>query len=214
MALESLVSLGSRRCWAFHLRSARGVGGCVVGGSSMRLGSRSAVATFGVIRLGPCRPRPVVCTRVQTGAEPRLCAWASPCTLQMAPILAKWLDRAGERAMSTMEWNRLLAMERVRELVDGDGSGTSDHRSPFQSDYDRVVFSSTVGRRLQDKAQVFPARKPQRRRADQAHALAGGFGGCTRAGITNYPRVGRVWPLVRRTSRVDSGHRGDRGTGA
>ena len=49
-----------------------------------------------------------------------------------------------------MNWDQLLSSERL----DSRG-GSSDSRSPFERDHDRLVFSSAF-RRLQDKTQVFP----------------------------------------------------------
>src|SRR3990172_6038534 len=50
-----------------------------------------------------------------------------------------------------MEWEQLLSKERLGRV----GQAGSDARSPFQRDFDRIVFSSAF-RRLQDKTQVFP----------------------------------------------------------
>lgn len=58
-----------------------------------------------------------------------------------------------------MEWNNLLNERRRRKsLVDPNRmkiSGDTDNRNPFESDFGRVVFSSSC-RRLHDKTQVFP----------------------------------------------------------
>ncbi|MFA7232271.1 MAG: dNTP triphosphohydrolase, partial [Victivallaceae bacterium] len=51
-----------------------------------------------------------------------------------------------------MEWKKLLSSKRLgKETPEKVAPG----RSPFQQDFDRIVFSSAF-RRLQDKAQVFP----------------------------------------------------------
>ena len=58
-----------------------------------------------------------------------------------------------------MEWDNLLNIERRRiSVVDShrmEVSGDTDNRNPFESDFGRVVFSSSC-RRLHDKTQVFP----------------------------------------------------------
>lgn len=58
-----------------------------------------------------------------------------------------------------MEWKNLLNEERRRKsLVDPkrkEISGNTDNRNPFESDFGRVIFSSSC-RRLHDKTQVFP----------------------------------------------------------
>lgn len=56
-----------------------------------------------------------------------------------------------------MDWNRLLSELRCPRTVDGEavGSEHEEFRSPFQADYDRVVFS-TPFRRLARKTQVHP----------------------------------------------------------
>ena len=52
-----------------------------------------------------------------------------------------------------MDWSKYLSPERVRT---GKGSvGGADKRSPFESDYGRVLFSSAI-RRMHDKTQVIP----------------------------------------------------------
>lgn len=58
-----------------------------------------------------------------------------------------------------MEWEFLLnANRRRKSKVDSnrlEKSGNTDHRNPFESDFGRVIFSSSC-RRLHDKTQVFP----------------------------------------------------------
>lgn len=58
-----------------------------------------------------------------------------------------------------MEWENLLNKGRRRKsFVDPNRmeiSGNTDNRNPFESDFGRVVFSSSC-RRLHDKTQVFP----------------------------------------------------------
>ncbi|HZL37620.1 MAG TPA: dNTP triphosphohydrolase [Tepidisphaeraceae bacterium] len=69
-----------------------------------------------------------------------------------------------------MEWTKLLSPRRIRELMGGKPSGVNDHRTPFQSDFDRLVFSSPV-KRLQDKAQVFPLDRNDAVRTRLTHSL-------------------------------------------
>ena len=66
-------------------------------------------------------------------------------------------------------WQQLLDSTRVREFF-GKSQGTLDHRTPYQQDFDRVVFSSPV-RRLQDKAQVFPLEPNDAVRNRLTHSL-------------------------------------------
>jgi len=68
-----------------------------------------------------------------------------------------------------MSWDKLLDPTRVREL-DGGTQSNADHRTPFQQDFDRVVFSSPV-RRLQDKAQVFPLEPNDAVRTRLTHSM-------------------------------------------
>lgn len=64
-----------------------------------------------------------------------------------------------------MEWNKLLSAERL-----GAGSATSVHRSVFNQDYGRVLYSSAF-RRLQDKTQVFPLGRNDYVRTRLTHSL-------------------------------------------
>ncbi|MDD3154133.1 MAG: dNTP triphosphohydrolase, partial [Victivallaceae bacterium] len=70
--------------------------------------------------------------------------------------------------MSTqmMSWRRLLSSRRLC----GDAHEVSVERSPFQQDYDRIVFSSAF-RRLQDKTQVFPLAETDYVRTRLTHSL-------------------------------------------
>src|SRR5262245_1339829 len=65
-----------------------------------------------------------------------------------------------------MEWKKLLSKERLGRV----GQVESDARSPFQRDYDRIVFSSAF-RRLQDKTQVFPLAESDYVRTRLTHSL-------------------------------------------
>lgn len=69
-----------------------------------------------------------------------------------------------------MEWSRLLSTKRMRALSGGLDEKGTEHRTEFQRDYDRVVFSSPV-RRLQDKAQVFPLEPNDSVRTRLTHSL-------------------------------------------
>jgi dGTPase len=70
-----------------------------------------------------------------------------------------------------MEWKQLLSTKRIRQLYEG-GSGSKqpgEHRSEFDRDYGRTVFSTPV-RRLQDKAQVFPLERHDAIRTRLTHS--------------------------------------------
>ena len=53
-----------------------------------------------------------------------------------------------------MDWNKYLSNKRVRSHDVGENP-TNDKRTPFESDYGRVLFSSAI-RRMHDKTQVIP----------------------------------------------------------
>ena len=57
--------------------------------------------------------------------------------------------------MNMMNWKQLLSPHRLGTDIPGK---ISPERSPFQRDFDRIVFSGSF-RRLQDKTQVFPLDK-------------------------------------------------------
>ena len=65
-----------------------------------------------------------------------------------------------------MDWNTLLCQERQRSST----SPSGDHRSEFERDLDRAVFSTPV-KRLQDKAQVFPLEPNDAIRTRLTHSL-------------------------------------------
>ncbi|QZT36251.1 deoxyguanosinetriphosphate triphosphohydrolase [Halosquirtibacter xylanolyticus] len=52
-----------------------------------------------------------------------------------------------------MKWNQLICPTRLGQ--ENRSTQNFDHRSQFQRDYDRIIFSATF-RRLQNKTQVFP----------------------------------------------------------
>ena len=66
-----------------------------------------------------------------------------------------------------MEWKTLLSPHRVGSSKPG---VISQDRSPFQRDFDRIVFSGSF-RRLQDKTQVFPLAKTDYVRTRLTHSL-------------------------------------------
>lgn len=64
-----------------------------------------------------------------------------------------------------MEWVSLLNQERPRQ-----STSSEDHRSQFERDHDRCIFSTPV-KRLQDKAQVFPLERNDSVRTRLTHSL-------------------------------------------
>ena len=67
----------------------------------------------------------------------------------------------------SMNWKQLLSPDRVGTGVPGK---ITQERSPFQRDFDRIVFSGSF-RRLQDKTQVFPLVKTDYVRTRLTHSL-------------------------------------------
>ena len=67
-----------------------------------------------------------------------------------------------------MNWKQLLSPKRVGDP--NPDRGYSSERSPFQQDFDRIVFSGAF-RRLQDKTQVFPLVKTDYVRTRLTHSL-------------------------------------------
>lgn len=96
--------------------------------------------------------------------------------------------------MNMMNWKQLLSIKRIRELDGGRPSGVDDHRTPFQSDFDRVIFSEPV-KRLQDKTQVFPLEPNDSIRTRLTHSLEVS---CVARGMGQ--RVGRA---LHRTNPID-----------
>lgn len=66
-----------------------------------------------------------------------------------------------------MNWKQLLSPDRLGTGVPGK---ITQERSPFQRDFDRIVFSGSF-RRLQDKTQVFPLVKTDYVRTRLTHSL-------------------------------------------
>ena len=71
-----------------------------------------------------------------------------------------------------MDWRKLLSTTRTRELYQAGSSIRADqeHRTEFERDYGRAVFSAPV-RRLQDKAQVFPLEPNDAVRTRLTHSM-------------------------------------------
>lgn len=69
--------------------------------------------------------------------------------------------------MALMQWKKLLS---ARRLGCGRADSVQQGRSPFQQDFDRIVFSSSF-RRLQDKTQVFPLADNDYLRTRLTHSL-------------------------------------------
>ncbi len=68
----------------------------------------------------------------------------------------------------SMEWSRLVSARRLGRSKDP--GIISAERSPFQRDFDRIIFSSAF-RRLQDKTQVFPLAESDYVRTRLTHSM-------------------------------------------
>ena len=66
-----------------------------------------------------------------------------------------------------MDWKQLLSAQRLGKT---EATEIGRGRSPFQQDFDRIVFSSAF-RRLQDKAQVFPLAETDYVRTRLTHSM-------------------------------------------
>lgn len=84
-----------------------------------------------------------------------------------------------------MDWRKLLSPLRERPRRPGGASVDDGHRSAFDMDYDRIVYSSSL-RRLQDKAQVFPLQQNDFTRTRLTHSLE-----CSAIGRSLGNKVGR-----------------------
>lgn len=80
---------------------------------------------------------------------------------------AGYIKKKPEGYQVHMEWKQLLSPHRVGSSKPG---VISQDRSPFQRDFDRIVFSGSF-RRLQDKTQVFPLAKTDFVRTRLTHSL-------------------------------------------
>ena len=88
-----------------------------------------------------------------------------------------------------MDWKTLLCSERVRKVTGG--SSSSDGRTEFEKDYQRIISSASF-RRLQDKTQVFPLDKSDFIRTRLTHSLE----------VANFARsIGRM--LGKRIAGID-----------
>ncbi len=67
-----------------------------------------------------------------------------------------------------MEWKNLVSPQRLGRR--DDGAVITQDRSPFQRDFDRIIFSSAF-RRMQDKTQVFPLAENDYVRTRLTHCL-------------------------------------------
>ncbi|MBO5762878.1 MAG: deoxyguanosinetriphosphate triphosphohydrolase [Lentisphaeria bacterium] len=68
-----------------------------------------------------------------------------------------------------MEWAKLVSPHRLGKTSSGEERITQE-RSPFQRDFDRIIFSSAF-RRMQDKTQVFPLASNDYVRTRLTHCL-------------------------------------------
>lgn len=69
--------------------------------------------------------------------------------------------------MSSMNWSQLLSEIRIGQ---DEHKPSQPHRPPWQTDYDRITFSSAF-RRLQDKTQVFPLTSSDYVRTRLTHSM-------------------------------------------
>ena len=67
-----------------------------------------------------------------------------------------------------MEWTRLMCPDRIRPV--NRNSSSTDKRTEFEKDYQRIISSASF-RRLQDKTQVFPLDKSDFIRTRLTHSL-------------------------------------------
>lgn len=70
-----------------------------------------------------------------------------------------------------LQWNKNGLLNETSEKERSE-KGKNDARTEFDSDYDRIVFSSPF-RRLQDKAQVFPLERSDFVRTRLTHSYRG-----------------------------------------
>jgi dGTPase len=76
-------------------------------------------------------------------------------------------DRSAAARTRSMDWDQLLTSQRLGDKGSG---GWKSRRSPFQIDYDRIIFASAF-RRLQDKTQVVPLAENDYVRTRLTHSL-------------------------------------------
>ncbi|HEY9080478.1 dGTP triphosphohydrolase [Magnetovibrio sp.] len=73
-----------------------------------------------------------------------------------------------------LNWNNLFCSDRLpkrvaREKTSTNNFSSNEHRTPFERDYDRILFSTPV-RRMADKTQVFPLEKNDSVRTRLTHS--------------------------------------------
>ena len=113
-----------------------------------------------------------------------------------------------------MQWKKLLS---ARRLGCARSAGVQQGRSPFQQDFDRIVFSSSF-RLLHDKAQVFPLSDEDHVRTRLTHSIEtasigrslgaiAGVGICKSLGETDIRpnHIGEIVAAVRDMSRRKCG---------
>lgn len=82
------------------------------------------------------------------------------------------MDICGEK-MKKLSWQELLSTKSLIQRTTAEGQSERDEydgRTPFDSDYDRIIFSYPF-RRLQDKAQLFPLESNDFVRTRLTHSL-------------------------------------------
>lgn len=98
--------------------------------------------------------------------------------------------------MPEMDWSRLLSDFRIGRAKQND---REEHRLPWQTDYDRITFSSAF-RRLQDKTQVFPLSSSDYVRTRLTHsmeaaAVAKSLGGMVGCLLREKKRLHHIHPI-------------------
>ena len=97
--------------------------------------------------------------------------------------------------MALMQWKKLLSARRLGSVR---ADSVQQGRSPFQQDFDRIIFSSSF-RRLQDKTQVFPLADNDYLRTRLTHSLetasiGRSLGAIAGVGICKNPALTEIRP--------------------